>query len=571
MTAARRLAESTGEKGRRVTSAGALSPAEVPEAAAALGLLMKPPVRRAADLPEVHQGWLMAVANGMVKITSGRARAGNDTTAWNDAEAEMDDERLLAGWLEGLRLICTDLSANQYPETLKWLILLTLELLPDGTTEKSSPPFDVSRLRYQVSQALRQEDGLRDAVEHRREHTWLDQNSSGSEWKLFALLANAGLVRGTTSKPEVTVLGCWLARRLRAEAPVQIGPEWPAATVLAHLRAAGPDADLRRLSHGWRWARKPEEAMVELVSTAAGTDAATRSVAVRLASHYGEAALPAWNTVLDTTDLGPHAREMLSWWEQGPGPRAGDRWWLGVEWAAAALVDIGPDEALCYLADTPVSESGVDPVPGDPARAQALIAAIPGSGHPQAQQVAQTLTDFLASGALRSIDHQLQVTVRLTGWRPATWRRVLLPATDSLGSLSWAISVLFGWGIDHLHVFQVGRRRFSDPAFPLDEAGDEDDVRLSRLFAAGERKLTYTYDLGAGWEHEIVLEKLTPKDAGQPGVRCLAFAGDSPLEYPELYDEEDGTEIAEPVLTRPFDLDKVNAVLASQVYEVDAE
>jgi hypothetical protein len=433
----------------------------VPEAAAALGLLMKPPVRRAADLPEVHQGWLMAVANGMGKITSGRATAGNDTTAWNDAKAGMDDERLLAGWLEGLRLICTDLSANQYPETLKWLILLTLESLPDGTTEKTSPPFDASRLRYQISQALRQEDGLSDAVEHRQVHTWLEQNSSGSDWKLFGLLANAGLVRGTVSKPEVTVLGSWLARRLRAEAPVQIDPEWPAATVLAHLRTAGPDADL--------------------------------------------------------------------------------------------------------------SEAAIDPVPGDPARAQALIAALPGSGHPQAQQVAQALTDFLASGALRSIDHQLQVTVRLTGWRPATWRRVLLPATDSLGSLSWVISVLFGWGAGHLHVFQVGRRTFSDPAFPLDQAGDEDDARLSRLFAAGERKLTYTYDLGARWEHEIVLEKLTRKDAGQPGVRCLAFAGDSPLEYPQLYDEEDGTEIAEPVLTRPFDLDKVNAVLASQVYEVDAE
>jgi hypothetical protein len=62
------------------------------------------------------------------------------------------------------------------------------------------------------------------------------------------------------------------------------------------------------------------------------------------------------------------------------------------------------------------------------------------------------------------------VTVRLTRWRPATWRRVLIPATDNLGSLDWVISVLFGWGGDHLHVFRAGRRRFSDPAFPLDDA-----------------------------------------------------------------------------------------------------
>lgn len=244
-----------------------------------------------------------------------------------------------------------------------------------------------------------------------------------------------------------------------------------------------------------------------------------------------------------------------------------------MEWAAAALVDAGPDEALSYLADAahaaaaPDAAVAVAPTPDDPARAQDLIAALPGSGHPQAAQVAQALAEFLASGAPRSIEHQLQVTVRLARWRPATWRRVLLPATDSLGSLSWVISVLFGWGGDHLHVFRVGQREFSDPAFPLEETDDEDDVRLSRLFATGVRKLTYTYDLGAGWEHDVVLEKLVPRVAGQPTLRCLSSAGDSPLEYPVLYDE-DGDEIADPVMTKPFNLDGVNATFVSGHYVV---
>ena len=144
---------------------------------------------------------------------------------------------------------------------------------------------------------------------------------------------------------------------------------------------------------------------------------------------------------------------------------------------------------------------------------------------------------------------------------------VLIPATDSLGSLDRVISVLFGWGRDHVHVFRAGRRTFSDPGFSLDDAQDEDD-RLSRLFATGVRKLTYTYDLGTGWEHEIVLDKLIPPPPGRPGPRCVAFAGDSPLEYPVLEDD-DGNPIPDPVVTRPFDLDRANAILASGHYDVD--
>jgi hypothetical protein len=553
--AARRLAASTGAKGRRVTPTGALSPAEVPEAASVLGLRVKPPVRRAADVPDVHRAWLMAIATGMVRITSARATAEDDATTTED--------QMLTGWLEGLRLICADLSGGQYPETLRWLVLLALEaLLEDGPTQAMPRPLGQYTLSSQVEGALRHQDALRMSVEERQRFHWLvSVHRSGGDWKLFGLLADAGAVRGTASAPEVTALGRWLARRLREQAPVQIAPDWPAVAVLTHLQLAGEDADLWRLSRDWRWEREPEDAAKELLCAAVGTDAATRSVAVRLVTQYAQAALPAWNDVLGSDDLGPHARLVLSWWEQGPGPQAGDPWWLGVEWATAALQHAGPDEALSCLADA------ADPASDDPPGARDLIAALPRSGHPQAAQVAQALTEFLTSSAPRSIEHQLQLTVRLTRWRTATWRRVLLPATDSLGSLSWVISVLFGWDGEHLHVFRVGRVSYADPAFPLEETEDEDDVRLSRLFATGVRKLTYTYDLRVGWEHEIILEKLVPMVAGQPTLRCLAFAGDCPLEYPLLYDEYENV-ITDPVVTRPFNLDKVNTTLASGHYVV---
>jgi hypothetical protein len=570
MLAARQLAGWVGSDGRRVTPAGALRPVEVPEAAAVLGLGVKPPVRRAADVPQVHGGWLMAVATGMIQLASGRATA---TGASPVDEAPADgvkadevraDDAVLDGWLDGVRLICTELSDRRHPEMVQWLVLLVLEaLLDDGPDEHLPDDLAGYQLYRRVQQALISQDALREAVDESRWANWVaPQTPHGNDRKLFDLLTDTGAVQEAAFAPQVTALGRLLAERLRALAPVQIRAHWSPRAVLGQVAAAGHDADPWRLTVDWRWGRDPLDAVRQLLGAAADADAAARGAAVRVVTSYGDTALPAWQEALHSQVLAPHARKVMSWWDQGLGPQVGDEQWLAVEWAAAALSGAGPDEALSYLADA------ADPSPDGPPNAALLVAALPSSGHPQADQVAQELTAFLASGAPRSIEHQLQVTVRLIRWRPAIWRRVLIPATDSLGTLDWVISVLFGWGCDHLHLFRVGRRTFTDPAFPLDEAQDEDDARLSRLFATGIRTLTYTYDLGAGWEHEIVLDKLVPISPGRPGPRCVAFAGDSPLEYPVL-DDEEGDPIPDPVVTRPFDLDRVNAILASGHYDVD--
>jgi Plasmid pRiA4b ORF-3-like protein len=71
------------------------------------------------------------------------------------------------------------------------------------------------------------------------------------------------------------------------------------------------------------------------------------------------------------------------------------------------------------------------------------------------------------------------------------------------------IQVLFGWDGDHLHLFQVGKKQYSDPFERLDGTEDEDAVRIRDAVAPGG-KITYTYDLGTCWEHEITLEKTLP-------------------------------------------------------------
>jgi hypothetical protein len=63
----------------------------------------------------------------------------------------------------------------------------------------------------------------------------------------------------------------------------------------------------------------------------------------------------------------------------------------------------------------------------------------------------------------------------------------------------------------------------------------------------------YTYDFGASWRHEITLEKTLAREQGQAYPVCVAFKGDSPVEY---WNEED------PQDPEPFDLARVNRHLA---------
>ncbi len=114
--------------------------------------------------------------------------------------------------------------------------------------------------------------------------------------------------------------------------------------------------------------------------------------------------------------------------------------------------------------------------------------------------------------------------------------------------------ILFGWDGDHLHVFAVGKKQYSDPFADLDGAGDEEEVRVQDALARGARKITYTYDLGACWEHEITPEKTLERDPGRDYPACVEFKGDSPVEYRS----ED-----EPEEPPPFGLATVNRRLAA--------
>jgi len=140
--------------------------------------------------------------------------------------------------------------------------------------------------------------------------------------------------------------------------------------------------------------------------------------------------------------------------------------------------------------------------------------------------------------------HQLKITLK---WiRAPIWRRVLVRSDISLGELHTVIQRAMGWSDYHLHDFRVGKVEYGPPDAEPDPffgrgPKDEDQAILSRVARSTKSKITYTYDFGDSWEHEILVEKITPAEEGQQYPVCIAGKRHCPPEdcggaysYPEF-------------------------------------
>jgi hypothetical protein len=433
-------------------------------------------------------------------------------------------------------------AAESYPRDKDSVRLLALALLT-VLGEDGAPGADgLWRPVFEALQALCDRYGTWFSETLEAGHQYGDPYSGKPLAGLVELLAGFGAVTGDPGRPAITPLGRWATGHLAAGLADPADPGLPAGEMIAEAAGFGDEEQQDHVARDWLAGREPARAAREILAAAEDMSPLRRSVAVRLVEALDDDALPAWREVASARCVGPFARAVLAAWDDGPEPGDADGDWLGVEGAAAALEDKGPDEAL-----TRVWES----MPG--ADLDDRLAAVRATGHPDADALARAVAEFAASGAPRSIDQVAQLKVSLARARPAIWRRVLVPAVATLGDLHVVIQVLFGWDGDHLHEFTVGKKRYADPFVNLEETGDEDAVRIRDAMVPG-KTIAYTYDFGAGWEHEITLEKTLPRDHSQDYPVCIAFRGDSPVEY---WDEE------EPEEPGPFGLNEVNRRLAA--------
>jgi len=122
-------------------------------------------------------------------------------------------------------------------------------------------------------------------------------------------------------------------------------------------------------------------------------------------------------------------------------------------------------------------------------------------------------------GSTRGRTAQLRIALRETS--PPVWRRVLVPADLTLEHLHLVIQAAMGWSDTHLHAFRRGDVVWAPPGF-------HDDIRhrstrgvpLSSVLHRPGDRLSYMYDFGDSWGHDVTLEELTDEPCPRP--RCIA-------------------------------------------------
>jgi DNA-binding Lrp family transcriptional regulator len=110
---------------------------------------------------------------------------------------------------------------------------------------------------------------------------------------------------------------------------------------------------------------------------------------------------------------------------------------------------------------------------------------------------------------------------------PVIWRRIETKDV-TLEKLHELIQTAMGWTNSHLHQFEIAGNRYIDPRFMMggfDDFGaiDYSGIRIGDLVSkhGSKVRMGYEYDFGDGWQHDVVLEKITESEPGATYPRCL--------------------------------------------------
>jgi len=179
------------------------------------------------------------------------------------------------------------------------------------------------------------------------------------------------------------------------------------------------------------------------------------------------------------------------------------------------------------------------------------------------------------SGGNASI-YRLKITLRNSA--PPIWRRIETRDVTPK-QLHELIQTAMGWTNSHLHQFEVGDVRYTDPRFLIDDFGavDYSGIAVSNLIAEHGSKLrfSYEYDFGDGWEHDLVLEEMIEAEPGKRYPRCIDGERACPPEdvggiygfadYVKAITNPNDDEYEELIeWNGPFDPDKFSAAVATR-------
>jgi hypothetical protein len=144
-----------------------------------------------------------------------------------------------------------------------------------------------------------------------------------------------------------------------------------------------------------------------------------------------------------------------------------------------------------------------------------------------------------SSSGMMATAQVYQFKLVLVGVEPPIWRRIQVPETYSFWDLHVALQDAMGWLDYHLHVFRVAGSGASEEqiGIPDDDPFEDEkptlpgwEIPITRYFSRPSTTVPYEYDFGDGWEHELTLEAILPRQAGQKYPLCVDGARACPPE-----------------------------------------
>lgn len=561
-----RLAEWVGGN-RELTSTGVLRPAVAVQACQALGIALPPgKLRSAKDVADLNEAWEVAVAANLVLVAANRAAAAPDAPVLArvaDGTAELGPEsaeRIALAWLNGAAVplgfpgdpcgeclsVLHALRESAAPVSLNDLVSAVIAdagagaapslfddlgtyVCPDCGRRHSAPTVGVP--------------GLGDVIDGRALELAEHATSAVHDLVQFGAAA-IGPGRAPGGAVTLTSLGRLLAESVLHS--VSPAADVTAADLIESV-AWLPPAVARTAAAPWLAARNPVAAVGELLAFAESfSGPMLRFIAIEIARSVGSDGAPAWREVAKRPGFGAYARQWLTSQREPVTADDRDEVWLLVDTVAQVINKVSGGLEALVLAAALRELTG-----GDFA---GHIADIRDCGHPKAAEVAGLLSGRLVTGggtgpavtllpsgtraaggavgypaeAADSELFQLKVTLRDVS-KPPVWRRVLVPATMTLGELHEVIVRAMGWHGGHLHVFSDGMAEYGMPDPELGHQ-DEDSIELDEVLSGPGDRLSYTYDFGDDWDHDVKLEKVLPPDAAATVPACLAGKGACPPE-----------------------------------------
>ena len=566
------LAEWIGGAGtsRELTTTGVLRPAVAGEACRAFGIgLPSGKLRSAKDVEELQRAWEVAVAGDLVLIGGNRVTPALDVPQLiavareesGPVEVKPDlAERAVHAWLQGAAVplgvragdpclqcltILVELAKSGEPQDMAGLAEL-IRADVRGADPRLAGPLVPSPADQALALAPDELVDLDELVEVANEDA-ADHAESAVELLLHFGAARTAPGCNPGGTIAITPLGDLLARSIMdAFAPSAEATASEAVLAVTPLMPDEPTAAPRLAllaAQPWTEARGPVGAARELLAFAENAEPAQRFAALEIAQGLGYEAAEVWRELARKAGFGAYGRQWLARaGEPVPGGE-NDEAWLLVETLLKSRDGL-PDAFLPVIFLSLMQHAGPAGM-----SAEALLAGIAGCGHPGGPEMARLLSGgrfrtgpltspvgIVIRSPLDDADHasgdgpllQLKVTLRDVS-KPAVWRRVLVPDDCTLEDLHDIIQESMGWDDSHLHVFRQGHTHYGVTGGfqALDDVDeDEADVELRDVLARPGAKLTYTYDFGDDWEHEVKLEKvISPDDPAVPEILPAVLAG----------------------------------------------